>query len=33
MKESTDAGSDAGQIRVRLERCVTWESRGGFTTF
>ena len=33
MKESTDASSDAGQIRVRMERCVTWGSRGGFTTF
>jgi hypothetical protein len=32
-KESTDASSDAGQIRVRMERCVTWGSRGGFTTF
>jgi hypothetical protein len=33
MKEAADADSVAGKLYTRLQQCVTWGSRGGFTTF
>lgn len=33
MKEAADPNSVAGKLAGRLNQCVTWGSRGGFTTF
>jgi hypothetical protein len=31
-RESADANSVAGKLNARMIQCVTWGSRGGFTT-
>ena len=32
-REAMDPNSDAGKLNARMNQCVTWGSRGGFTTF
>jgi hypothetical protein len=32
-KEASDPNSVAGKLAARMGQCVTWGSRGGFTTF
>ena len=32
-RESMDPSTDAGTLNGRMEQCVSWVSRGGFTTY